>query len=352
MLTVTLSSTGTEVWIPGIVILGLVVGFLSGMFGVGGGFLLTPVLKVVFGIPYPVAVGSDLAQIFINSCLSTFRHWRNQKVDLKLGIILAAGALCGAEIGVRLLNSLGSMGELVINGRVISSLDLVLSLLFLLLLSSVAIFILKETAGRKTSNSGKTAPRREVERKVQDEAEENVKDDIQDETQADVLDNVKDAIQDEAQDSVPTALTASLQRIRLLPVLAFPTSRIEAYSLWVPLSLSFFVGILTGLMGVGGGFINFPLLIYVVGVPTHIAIGTSAFQILFASGYGALRHGLHGNVDLLLVGLLFLGSVGGVQLGVKASQIFGGKKIRRYFALVIMVGIAVILWDLFRNFFG
>ena len=339
MLTVTLSSTGTEVWIPGIVILGLVVGFLSGMFGVGGGFLLTPVLKVVFGIPYPVAVGSGLAQIFINSSLSTFRHWRNQKVDLKLGMILAAGALCGAEIGVRLLGSLGSGGVMVINGRVFSLLDLVLSLLFLLLLSSVAIVILRETAGRKTANSGKTSPRREVKRKVQDVA--RVK-------SGDV---VKDTIRDEVQDSVPTALTAGLQRIQLWPVLAFPTSRIEAYSLWIPLCLSFFIGILTGLMGVGG-FINFPLLIYVVGIPTHIAIGTSAFQILFASGYGAFRHGLQGHVELLLVGLLFLGSVGGVQLGVKASQIFGGKRIRRYFALVVMVGVVVILWDLFRNFFG
>jgi uncharacterized membrane protein YfcA len=289
---------GTEVWLPGIVLLGLAIGFLSGMFGVGGGFLLTPVLKVVFGIPYPVAVGSGLAYFFLNSGLSAFRHWRNKKVDVKLGLILAAGALCGAEIGVRILSLLDFGGTFVVLGQTLSVLDTVMNLLFIALLTSVAVMILRETASQ--------------------------------------------------QQEVDTVLAQKLRSVPWKPRITFPVSGITGYSLWVPLLLSFGVGILTGLMGVGGGFINFPLLIYVVGVPTHIAIGTSAFQILFASGYGALRHALLGHVELILVGLLFLGSLAGVQVGVKVSQIFGGRKLRRYFSLVVLLGVVVVLWDWIR----
>jgi hypothetical protein len=298
LLHVTLPLAGTEVWLPGIVLLGLVIGFLSGMFGVGGGFLLTPVLKVFFGIPYPVAVGSGLAQLFLNSVVTVFRHWRLKKVDVRLGLILAGSALCGTEIGVRLLSLLDIGGTFVLRGQILSWLDTILNTLFLVLLSVVAFLVLKETASNKQE--------------------------------------------------VDTVLARKLRTVRWKPLIAFPRSGISTYSLWIPLFLSLGVGILTGLMGVGGGFINFPLLIYVIGVPTHIAIGTSAFQILFASGYGALRHGSLGHVELLLVGLLFIGSMIGVQLGVKVSQIVDGRRIRRYFSLVIILGIAVILWDLVR----
>ncbi len=303
MLTLTLPLSGVDVWIPGIVLLGVLIGFLIGLFGVGGGFLLTPLLKVVFGIPYPVAVGSSLLQIFANSCIATFRHWRNQKVDFKLGIILAAGAMAGTEVGVRILSRLQASAPVLINNRPFSAVDLVLNLLFLVLLSTVAIFILLET-GRTTASQ-----------------------------------------------EVSTAMSRWLRTIRLRPTLFFPRSGIASYSIWIPVVLAVFVGILTGLMGVGGGFINFPLLIYVIGVPTHIAVGTSVFQVLLASGYGATRHLLLGNVEIILVVILFVGSFVGVQLGVKVSQVLGGRSIRRYFALVVAQGVALVIWDLIRQTF-
>jgi uncharacterized membrane protein YfcA len=303
MLTLTLPLSGVDVWIPGIVLLGILIGFLIGLFGVGGGFLLTPLLKVVFGIPYPVAVGSSLLQIFFNSCIATFRHWRNQKVDFKLGIILAVGAMAGTEVGVRILNRLQRSAPILINKRPFLMVDLVLNILFLVLLSTVAIFILIET-GRTTASQ-----------------------------------------------EVSTAMSRWLRTIRLRPTLYFPYSGIASYSVWIPILLAVFVGILTGLMGVGGGFINFPLLIYVIGVPTHIAVGTSVFQVLLASGYGAIRNIFLGNVEIILVGILFAGSLAGVQLGVKVSQILGGRSIRRYFALVVAQGVALVVWDLIRQIF-
>jgi uncharacterized membrane protein YfcA len=303
MFTLTLPLSGVDVWIPGIVLLGIVIGFLIGLFGVGGGFLLTPLLKVVFGIPYPVAVGSSLLQIFINSSIATFRHWRNQNVDFKLGLLLAAGAMAGTEIGVRILTRLQRSAPFVINSRPFSPQDLVLNILFLVLLSAVAIFILIETT-RGTATQ-----------------------------------------------EVSTAMSRWLRTVRLRPTLFFPHSGIASYSIWIPILLAVFVGVLTGLMGVGGGFVNFPLLIYVIGVPTHIAVGTSVFQILLASGYGATRHIFLGNVEIILVGILFAGSFAGVQLGVKVSQILGGRSIRRYFALVVAQGVALVIWDLIRQIF-
>ena len=303
MLTLTLPLSGIDIWVPGIVLLGILIGFLIGLFGVGGGFLLTPLLKIVFGIPYPIAVGSSLLQIFVNSCIAAFRHWRNRNVDVKLGMILAAGAVAGTEVGVRILTFLQRSGFVQINNRPFSPVDLVLNVLFLVLLSGVTILILFETSRGSGSQE------------------------------------------------VDTAVSRWLRTIRLRPALSYPRSKIVSYSLWIPLFLAFFVGVLTGLMGVGGGFVNFPLLIYVIGVPTHIAVGTSVFQILLASGYGASRHVFLGNVEILLVALLFVGSFFGVQLGVKASQVLGGRSIRRYFALVVAGGVALIVWDLIRQIF-
>ena len=303
MLTLTLPVSGIDIWVPGIVLLGILIGFLIGLFGVGGGFLLTPLLKVVFGIPYPIAVGSSLLQIFINSSIATFRHWRNQNVDIKLGLILVAGAVAGTEVGVRILTLLQRSAPVLINNRFFSPVDLVLNILFLVLLSGVAILILFETCRGSVNQE------------------------------------------------VDTAVSRWLRTVRLQPKLSFPRSQIVSCSLWIPLFLAFFVGVLTGLMGVGGGFVNFPLLIYVIGVPTHIAVGTSVFQILLASGYGASRHVFLGNVEIVLVALLFAGSFAGVQLGVKASQVLGGRSIRRYFALVVAAGVALIVWDLIRQLF-
>lgn len=281
-------------------LLGLFIGFLTGMFGVGGGFLLTPFLNIFFGISYPIAVGSGLAQIFVTGAVSAWKHWRNRNVDPLLGIIMAGGALGGTEVGVRLLKLLSLGGSIVINGRNLVFQDMLMSVLFLVLMILVAVHILREST---TNNSEEAA----------------------------------------------SVIAENLQNYCIRPMISFPLSGIVSISIWIPLVASFIVGILTGLMGVGGGFIAFPLLVYVLGVPTVVAVGTSAFQILFSTGYGALRHAGQDHVNLILVGLLLCGSLIGVQLGVYATKFFGGHQIRRHFAYVIGLGIIVILWDFVRK---
>lgn len=298
-----LNLAGLEVWWPGLILLGLCIGFLTGMFGVGGGFLLTPFLNIFFQIPYPVAVGSGLTQIFLTGGASTWKHWRKGNVDLKLGSVMAVGAFLGTELGVRMLKKLSLGSSVVVNGRILASQDLILSGLFVVLMCGIAFHILKETA----SDSGNEVV------------------------------------------AVKPKIAIRLQKVKLPPRIAFVKSDISGLCLWIPLCLSFGVGILTGMMGVGGGFIAFPLLVYVLGAPTMMAIGTSAFQILFASAYGALRHAGQGHVELWLVAFMLIGSLLGVQFGVYATKFLGGQKLRRYFAYVIGLGVVVIVWDFIRK---
>jgi len=292
---------GMNVGWPGLILLGAFIGFLTGMFGVGGGFLLTPLLKIVFGIPYPIAVGSGLLQIFITGIFSVWKHWKYKNVDFVMGSVMAAGALGGTEIGVRLLKMLNTGGHFVINSRPLPVLDLVMDGIFLVLMAGVAILIWQETS------------------------------------------------RPSAEDEVASTLSKRLQNYHIPPQLEFRHSGVLSLSIWIPLGISFLVGILTGLLGVGGGFINFPLMVYIIGIPTAVAIGTGAFQLLFSTGYGALRHALQNHVEVLLVAFLLIGSLVGVQFGAYATRFFGGRKIRKYFSWVIILAIGVILWDVIRK---
>ncbi|TCL63353.1 hypothetical protein EDC14_102171 [Hydrogenispora ethanolica] len=296
-----LAGADLDVWWPGVILLGVFIGSLTGLFGVGGGFLLTPALKVCFGIPYPIAIGSSLAQFFVTGSFSAWRHWRDRNVDPLLGAMMAGGALAGTEIGVRLLKVMGDWSSIMLNHKAWPVRDLLINSIFLILMSLVAVFIWRET-----SQSG-------------------------------------------ADEEAASSMAQHIQSVKIPPLITFPCSQILSLSPWIPILLSLMVGILTGMLGIGGGFINFPLLIYGLGVPTAVAAGTSAFQIIFSTGYGAFRHFFQGHIELTLVFLLVVGSVLGVQLGVRASKLLGGRKIRRCFCAVILLGIAVILFDLFSG---
>lgn len=295
------------VFIPGIVLLGIFVGFLTGLFGVGGGFLLTPALNILFGIPYPIAVGSDLLLIFCTGSVSAFKHWKRKNVDVRLGAILACSAVVGAEAGKRLMDLLekgggGSELTITILSQEHSLLKLTLDVLFLILLGGVMLTILNEKPDTETGETN-------------------------------------------------TGISKWLHGLKLSPLVSLPASGLTALTCWAPVAIGLLVGIVTGLMGVGGGFIMFPVLVYVIGVPTSIAVGTSAFQILFASGYGSFAHFTASHVEFRLVSMLLCGSMIGVQIGVFAYGRIGNKNIRKYFSFVIALAICMILYSLIKNLF-
>lgn len=329
MFYLTLPDAGIHVFIPAILLLGLFIGCLTGLFGVGGGFLMTPCLNIVFGIDWKYAIGSGLTQFFCTGGMSAYKHWWRKNVDLKLGCLMGCGAAVGSLAGKRINIGLSAgAGEITLNGHVQSVYELVMSALFLVLMAAVMVSILRETGGE-----GKAAPEGAA---------------------------GGEAVEVESEE-VESAIGRWLQTIPIPPTLKFERAGIATMSLWVPLVVSFTVGVLTGLMGVGGGFVLLPLLVYVIGVPTTVAVGTSAFQILFAAAAGATGYFIDGEgraalfgiptgyVVVQLVATLLAGAFLGVQIGVHLSEKLGGKRIRKYFCLVVGLGAAVVVFKLIRS---
>ncbi|MGB6606320.1 MAG: sulfite exporter TauE/SafE family protein [Atribacterota bacterium] len=280
--------------------IGFITGVLSGLFGVGGGFLLVPLLNVVFNVPYIIAIGSSLVQMVGTATASTLKHRGYGHIDYKLAGFILMGSIVGAEFGARILMWLKSLGTIMIHGSTISKMDLWINLIYIVLLSLVGISMFLESKKAK-----KRAPRGGV---------------------------------------VDTAFSQKIRNVKIPPITSLPISNIEYISVCYLVVLGFGVGILSGLLGIGGAFILNPALIYLIGVPTSVAIGTSLFQTIFVSGYGGLTHFFKGNVDFALVACVLVGSLVGSQLGAKIHNRLRGAYIRYYFSLVIFIAAGIVLF--------
>jgi uncharacterized membrane protein YfcA len=140
-----------------------------------------------------------------------------------------------------------------------------------------------------------------------------------------------------------------IQGINLPPMISLQASGIESISLWTVLVVGFLTGLLAGSLGVGGGFIRMPMLVYVVGVPTHIAVGTDLFEIMFSSGYGTLTHALKGNVDILMALVMHTGAAIGAQIGAVSTRFFIGPRIRLFFSVLPLIGAFLVIVRLFSG---
>jgi uncharacterized protein len=281
--------------------LGLLVGFMAGLFGVGGGFLLTPMLNIVFGIPYNIAVGSDLAQMLGMSTAATMRHGRIGNIDYKLGFLMIVGTASGVEVGATVLEVLKKAGDVTINHARIPVMTLVMSLIYMALLLWIGTMVLRES--RKALAAVRAGGEDVIEK---------------------------------------TWLVERLSGLRLWPMISLPRSGIAAISLWVILGVGFATGVLAGLLGVGGGFIRMPALIYIIGCPTAVAVGTDLFEIMFSSAYGAFTHGMKGNVNLVVVLGLLVGSTIGSQIGATLTRRLGGPRLRLAFSVIAYVAVVMV----------
>jgi len=286
----------------GFILTGFVIGIFSGLFGVGGGFLLVPLLNIVFNVPYNIAIGSSLLQMVGTSIASSLKHRSYGNIDYKLAGFILMGSIVGAEFGARILMWLKSVGTIMIHSSTISKMDLWINLIYIVLLSLVGISMFLESKKAK-----KREPRGGV---------------------------------------VDTAFSQKIRNVKIPPLISLPISNIEYISVCYLVVLGFGVGILSGLLGIGGAFILNPALIYLIGVPTSptsVAIGTSLFQTIFVSGYGGLTHFFKGNVDFTLVACVLVGSLIGSQLGAKIHNRLRGADIRYYFSLVIFIAAGIVL---------
>jgi uncharacterized membrane protein YfcA len=272
--------------------MGGAVGFLSGMFGVGGGFLMTPLLIFV-GIPAAVAVGTEAAQILAASVSGALAHWRRRNVDLKMGTVLLAGGLVGSVVGVEVLGALRRHGIF----------DVFLSACYVTFLGVMGLLMLIESTGTiRNARAGRLPARRPS-----------------------------------GQHNWAHGLPLKLRFHRSkLYISAIP-----------PLLLGFCVGLLAAIMGVGGGFIMVPAMIYLLRMPTDVVVGTSLFQIVFlTAAITMLQASINQNVDLVLAVVLMAGGVAGAQFGSAAGRRLKGEELRFLLATFILFVCARFAWQL------
>ena len=281
--------TSINVFLP--VGLGLVVGLLSGVFGIGGGFLLTPLL-IMFGIPSTVAVATGLSQMVATSTSGAYAHYKIGNIDFKMGFYLLIGGFLGGLIGVQVIKILTGMGNA----------DLVIKVTYILLLGIIGTFMFIESL---SSMKKKRLPTAEAKKE-----------------------------------------SAILHVLKSLPLQTNFEKSGVSHSILIPTFFGGFVGILSAIMGVGGGFMMVPVMLYIMKMPIHIVVGTSLFQILFICiEVTFLQAYTNHNVDFILALLLLLGSTIGAQIG----AVFGRKlKAEQLKILLSTIVLAVVVKIIFK----
>ena len=286
-----------------LVVVGFVIGILGGFFGVGGSFIAGPALRLM-GVDWNYAVGTDLAHIVGKSIVAARQHRTLGNVDLRLGLIMAFGTIGGAEAGAQLIQALKRAGNV----------NTVVSFVAIAVYSGIAVFMLWES--QKTLRSDKKRKQPLVK-----------------------------AAQSKEDRSAFSPVTRNIQRLKIWPMITLPTSGIRI-SLWTILLVAFVGGVFSGFLGGGAGYIRMPSMVYVLGIPTHLAVGTDLFEIVISASYGTFTHAIKGNVDILIALVMHTGAVIGAQIGAVATQYFAGPKIRLAFVPLPLIGAAIVIYTL------
>jgi uncharacterized membrane protein YfcA len=272
--------------------LGLLVGLLSGLFGVGGGFLMTPLL-IMFGIPSTVAAATDSNQIVAASTSGTYAHWKVGNVDFKMGLYLLVGGFAGGLVGVQFIKMLRAMGnaDFVIKITYVLMLGIVGGYMFIESLASMKKKEVKEVGTKKESKIG--------------------------------------------------------MFLKSLPFQTHFEKSGVTHSIIVPIFLGCLVGILAAIMGVGGGFLMVPIMFYILRMPMHVIVGTSLFQILFTCiEVTFLQSYTNHTVDFTLAVLLLIGSTIGAQVGAIFGRKLKGEQLKILLAIIVLVVTVKIIFEL------
>jgi uncharacterized membrane protein YfcA len=291
-----------------LVVVGFVIGIMGGFFGVGGSFIAGPALRLV-GLDWNFAVGTDLAHIVGKSVVAVRQHRAFGNVDLKLGLIMAIGTIAGAEVGAQLIQIFKRAGNV----------NIVVSVVSIVVYLSISAFMLWES--RKTLISQKN---RLPQGKVK-------------------------GAKSKEDHSAFGPVTRAIQRLKIWPMISLPASGINAISLWLIILVAFVGGFFSGFLGGGAGYIRMPSMVYVLGIPTHLAVGTDLFEIIISASYGTLTHAVKGNVDILIALVMHTGAAIGAQMGAFATQYFAGPKIRLAFVPLPLIGAAIVIYTLFTG---
>jgi uncharacterized membrane protein YfcA len=290
-----------------LIIVGFLVGVLGGFFGVGGSFLAGPALFAV-GVPMNFVVGTDLSHIVGKSIVAARKHRAMGNIDLKLGGIMVIGTILGVEVGAQLIQWLKRTAHI----------EKAVGISFIVVLVSISVFMTWEAI--KTSRSAKKTPPPREPQSLSPAARRD--------------------------HSAFAWVAKRIHKISLPPYVSLPVSGIPRISIWAILLVSFVGGFFSGFLGGGAGYIRMPCLIYLLGIPTHIAVGTDLFEIIISAGYGTATHAMKGNVDILIALLLHTGAAIGAQIGATLTQFFAGPRIRMFFIPLPLIGAVILLHGL------
>jgi uncharacterized membrane protein YfcA len=288
-----------------LIALGFFVGILGGFFGVGGSFLAGPAL-FAFGLPMNFVVGTDLIHIVGKSIVAARKHRALGNIDIRLAVIMVLGTIVGIQVGVYGIEALKKIGRV----------DWVVGIVAIVVYTGISIFVVWE--GWHTSklpalkSQGKTENQSAV-----------------------------------AKDKMAFGkFTQWIQRVPLHPKISLPHSGIKSISIWAILGVSFIGGAFSSFLGGGAGYIRMPCMVYLLGIPTHIAVGTDLFEIVVSASIGSYQHALHGNVDILIALIMQTGASIGAQIGATLTQYFTGPRIRLAFAPLPLLGAGLIVYSL------
>ncbi len=288
---------GFDIFWPGLLLIGFSVGVIGGFFGMGGAWMVTPGLNIL-GFPMAFAIGTDIAHIAGKSIISTFRHSKFGNVDYKLGLIMVIGTVVGIECGAQIVMYLEQIGKV---GPVVRWVYVgVLALIALMVFADYRKALQKKKAG------------------------------IVGEHGAEGFTWYK-----------------TLQKINIPPMMYFKVAGIHC-SMWLPIFVSFVTGVLAGFLGIGGGLLRMPALVYLIGCPTHIAVGTDLFEVMISGVYGTFTYGQKGRIELWAVFVMLCGAAIGAQIGTVATKYAKGYGIRIAFGLAVIACMASIIMKQFN----
>ena len=290
-----------------LVVVGFLIGVLGGFFGVGGSFIAGPALRLA-GIDWNFAVGTDLAHIVGKSVVAAKRHRALGNVDLRLGFIMALGTIGGAEVGAQLIQMLKRAGNV----------NLVVSVVSIVIYLGISGFMMWESWKTLALSKRQNPQRKSITRGGKSD------------------------------ESAFQHVTKAIQRWRIPPMISLPQSGITI-SLWVILLVAFVGGLCSGFLGGGAGYIRMPSMVYILGIPTHLAVGTDLFEIVISASYGTFSHAIKGNVDILIALVMHTGAAIGAQLGAISTQYFAGPKIRLAFVPLPLIGAAIVIYTMFTG---
>jgi len=290
-----------------LIVVGFVIGVLGGFFGVGGSFIAGPALRLA-GIDWNFAVGTDLAHIVGKSVVAAKRHRALGNVDLRLGFIMALGTIGGAEVGAQLIQMLKRAGNV----------NFVVSVVSIVIYLGISGFMMWESWKTLALSKRQNPQRKSITRGGKSD------------------------------ESAFQHVTKAIQRWRIPPMISLPQSGVTI-SLWVILLVAFVGGLCSGFLGGGAGYIRMPSMVYILGIPTHLAVGTDLFEIIISASYGTFTHAIKGNVDILIALVMNTGAAIGAQLGAISTQYFAGPKIRLAFVPLPLIGAAIVIYTMFTG---